>query len=116
MSQMAVLSLIATTLRASRASAAEGAPQALQGDVKAAVMQAFKKAADKGKVWECLACSKSPPIGNVKQHEQLIVHALSKAMAFPYFTAQLYAKSLHGSSTPTQWEAEIVPTRCGVFS
>ena len=50
MSQMAVLSFLATTLRGSRASAAEGAPQTLQGDVKAAVMQAFKKAADKGKV------------------------------------------------------------------
>ena len=50
MSQMAVLSFLATTLRGSRASAAEGSPQALQGDVKAAVMQAFKKAADKGKV------------------------------------------------------------------
>ena len=47
---MAALSLIASTLSCSKANAQEGGPQALQGEVKAAVMQAFSKAADKGKV------------------------------------------------------------------
>ena len=47
---MAALSLIASTLSCSKANAQKGGPQALQGEVKAAVMQAFRKAADKGKV------------------------------------------------------------------
>ena len=51
LSHMAVLSLVATQIPCSKAYAAEGAPQELQGDVRAAVMQAFKQAADKGKVW-----------------------------------------------------------------
>ena len=55
MSQVAMLSVLAATLPGFRATAAEGIPQALQGDVKAAVMQAFKKAADKGKVRRCNA-------------------------------------------------------------
>ena len=47
---MAALSLIASTLSSSKANAQKTGPQALQGEVKAAVMQAFSKAADKGKV------------------------------------------------------------------
>ena len=47
---MAAMSLIASTLSCSKANAQEGGPQALQGEVKAAVMQAFRKAADKDKV------------------------------------------------------------------
>lgn len=74
MSQMALLSLLVTTARGSGAIAAEGAPQALEGDVKAAVMQAFKKAADKGKVWRCMAWSKGH-LPNLRHHE-LMVHAL----------------------------------------
>lgn len=49
-SHMALVSLIASTTRCLEASAIESAPQALDGEVKAAVMQAFKKAADKSKV------------------------------------------------------------------
>ena len=64
MSRVAMLSLLAATLRGSRGAAAEGAPQALQGDVRAAVMQAFKKAADKGKVWRCMPCSEGHPLAN----------------------------------------------------
>jgi len=65
-SQMAMLSLLASNARLPGASASEGAPQVLQGDVKAAVMQAFKKAADKGKVkLQCIASITFPFTRNV---------------------------------------------------
>ena len=56
---MAALSLIASTLSCSEAYAQKGGPQALQGETKAAVMQAFRKAADKGKVM-CLQHGHAP--------------------------------------------------------
>lgn len=57
-SQMAIMTLLASTSCCPQAIAQEGRPKPLEGDVKAAVMQAFKKAADKGKVCPsaCPAC------------------------------------------------------------
>ena len=90
MSQMALLSLLVTTARGSRAIAAEGTPQALEGDVKAAVMQAFRKAADKGKVWRVMPCSAGhhPRV----EHIQLMVHALLRSWHIPA-PLQLYGHS-----------------------